>query len=134
MGMHSIILWALRFWVIFVFAGILMHGIEKAFLIPWLGNRRSHVIGSLLMILLILILTYFLVGTGGVMTNPGQLLIIGLLWSSLTVMADLIVMKFLLGEEISYIVHNYRLHPGRLHSLVILVMFISPLLFGYLLK
>lgn len=134
MGMQSLILWALRFWLVFVFVRILMHGIKNAFLIPRIGNQRSHILVSFIMITVILILTYFLTGTEGVRTNPGQLLMIGLLWSCLTVIADFIVLKFLFGEEISDILYNYKLNRGRFHFLVILVMLISPLILGYLIK
>lgn len=86
------------------------------------------------MILVVLILTYILVGTQGVTTTPGQLITVGLLWSSLTVTADILILKFLFRKELSDIFYNYTLHSGRLHSLVILSMFLAPIVLGHIVK
>jgi len=132
--MNSFILWGLRFWVIFAFSRVLMHGIKNAFLIPRLGNRRAHVVGSLVMITIVVLLTYLLVGHPDTRATLRELIIIGTLWAGLTFILDILVLRFLFGEEMSYILYNYKIHRGRLHSLVLLVMFICPLIFGYLIK
>lgn len=132
--MNSFILWGLRFWVIFAFARVLIHGIKNAFLIPRLGNRRAHLVSSFVMITIVVLFTYLLLGIPEARATVRELIIIGTLWAGLSFILDILVLRCIFGEEMSYILYNYKLHRGRLHSLVLLVMFISPLVFGYLLK
>lgn len=130
----SLFIWALRFWVIFVFFRIIIRGLRNAFIIPSIGEKRSHQFESLINIILILFLFWLLVGTSYVAPSLKVLLLIGITWVFLTFISETLLFYFVLKEPLPVIFYNYRILDGRLNVVVLITMLIAPLFWGYLMK
>ena len=61
-----------------------------------------------------------------------DLLLIGALWLTLTVVFEFGFGHYVIGHPWKYLLADYNIFKGRLWSLVLLVTFVSPLFWGYI--
>ena len=128
----EILLYSVGIWLLLLVLAIVNAGIREAFYKPKLGDNLGHAISSIIAIGYTLIITYFFVNYIKVSVTKIDLLLIGALWLTLTVVFEFGFGHYVMGHSWKYLLADYNIFKGRLWSLVLLVTFVSPLFWGYI--
>ena len=128
----KVLLYSVGIWLLLLVLAIVNAGISEAFYKPKLGDNPSHAISSIIAIGYTLIITYFFVDYIKVSVTKIDLLLIGALWLTLTVVFEFGFGHYVIGHSWRYLLADYNILKGRLWSLVLLVTFVSPLFWGYI--
>ena len=128
----KVFLYSAGIWLLLFVLAIVNAGIREAFYKPKLGDNLGHAISSIIAIGYTLIITYFFVNYIKVSVTKIDLLLIGALWLTLTVVFEFGFGHYVMGHSWEYLLADYNILKGRLWSLVLLVTFVSPLFWGYI--
>ena len=128
----EVLLYSVGIWLLLLVLAIVNAGIREAFYKPKLGDNLGHAISSIIAIGYTLIITYFFVNYIKVSVTKIDLLLIGALWLTLTVAFEFGFGHYVIGHPWKYLLADYNILKGRLWSLVLLVTFVSPLFWGYI--
>ena len=128
----KVFLYSVGIWLLLLVLAIVNAGIREAFYKPKLGDNLGHAISSIIAIGYTLIITYFFVNYIKVSVTKIDLLLIGALWLTLTVVFEFGFGHYVIGHSWRYLLADYNILKGRLWSLVLLVTFVSPLFWGYI--
>ena len=128
----KVFLYSVGIWLLLLVLAIVNAGIREAFYKPKLGDNLGHAISSIIAIGYTLIITYFFVNYIKVSVTKIDLLLIGALWLTLTVVFEFGFGHYVMGHSWKYLLADYNIFKGRLWSLVLLVTFVSPLFWGYI--
>ncbi len=128
----EVFLYSVGIWLLLLVLAIVNAGIREAFYKPKLGDNLGHAISSIIAIGYTLIITYFFVNYIKVSVTKIDLLLIGALWLTLTVVFEFGFGHYVMGHSWRYLLADYNILKGRLWSLVLLVTFVSPLFWGYI--
>ena len=128
----KVLLYSVGIWLLLLVLAIVNAGIREAFCKPKLGDNPGHAISSIIAIGYTLIITYFFVNHIKVSVTKIDLLLIGALWLTLTVVFEFGFGHYVIGHSWRYLLADYNILKGRLWSLVLLVTFVSPLFWGYI--
>ncbi len=128
----KVFLYSVGIWLLLLVLAIVNAGIREAFYKPKLGDNLGHAISSIIAIGYTLIITYFFVNYIKVSVTKIDLLLIGALWLTLTVVFEFGFGHYVMGHSWRYLLADYNILKGRLWSLVLLVTFVSPLFWGYI--
>jgi len=128
----EVFLYSVGIWLLLLVLAIVNAGIREAFYKPKLGDNLGHAISSIIAIGYTLIITYFFVNYIKVSVTKIDLLLIGALWLTLTVVFEFGFGHHVIGHSWRYLLADYNILRGRLWSLVLLVTFVSPLFWGYI--
>ena len=112
-------------WASLVVAAVFIGGLGNLFLSDRIGVYATHVIDVLLMIAATYGLSYMFV-TAHEIVDVRVLFGIGVAWSILTVGLELVVGRAVFGEPWARLRHVYNIKTGRLYSLVLLALLVSP--------
>jgi len=128
----EVLLYSVGIWLLLLVLAIVNAGIREAFYKPKLGDNPGHAISSIIAIGYTLIITYFFVNYIKVSVTKIDLLLIGALWLTLTVVFEFGFGHYVIGHSWRYLLADYNIFKGRLWSLVLLATFVSPLFWGYI--
>jgi hypothetical protein len=106
-------------------AAIVNAGIREAVITPRWGETCAHAISSITLSGAILAIVYFAFGMVGVREDH-DLFRMGMWWLTLTVAFEFLAGHYLFGNPWQKILADYNVIEGRLWSLVLVSMFISP--------
>lgn len=106
---------------------------REVVLVPRLGESSSHVISTGLLIAAILLISFWYFGRQLVPATDIELLLVGIMWSLLTVGFEFVV-GFVEGTPIAITLAQYNLFGGSVWISVPLTLLVAPLVFGSLLS
>ena len=118
---------SLTIWIVLILAEI-VHGILRAVaLVPFVGEFRSNQIGVFTGSAIILVIAYLTIRwIGAKRTN--ELLVVGIIWLTLTVAFEFSFGRFVMGLDWEEILAGYNLAAGGLMPLGLLVLLFSPII------
>ncbi len=124
---NMICLRSLAIWLIFIMVECLNGMVRELWLVSSLGDLRAHqvsfVIGSLLILMFASIFVRWLR-----ISNFSQAVSVGVLWVFLTVVFEIGLGRFVFGYSWGQIAADYDLSQGKLMSVGLLLLFLTPLI------
>lgn len=123
-------LYALGVWFILLILAILNGALREAFIRPRVGEQTAHIIGTITVICLFLIVIFLFISNLKIEYSKIDLLLVGAFWVILTVLFEFVFGHYVMGHPWSRLLADYNIFKGRLWSLVLLTIFISPIIFG----
>ncbi|HEY92240.1 MAG TPA: hypothetical protein G4O17_00645 [Dehalococcoidia bacterium] len=130
----GIFLYAFGVWVIFGILATINGVIRNKFYTPKIGEYPAHVISTVIAIFFIIIGTYLFVRFVKIDYSSIDLLLIGGFWVVLTVLFEFVFGHYVVGQPWEKLLADYNIIKGRLWSLFLFTLLISPLLIGLLLR
>lgn len=128
-GGRKAFLQALVVWIVLIVAEIL-HGIARGiFLVPLVGEFRSNQIGVFSGSLIILAITFAFIRWIGA-SRPLDLLGVGILWTAMTLVFELLFGRFVVGASWERLAADYNVLEGGLLPFGMAFLLLSPLLAG----
>ena len=126
----TLFLYSVGLWVVFVFLAILNGLIRNSVYGPKIGEHKGHVVSSVVAVCYILVVTYFFVNAVKLFVTLTDLLLIGLLWVTITVLFEFGFGHYVLGHSWGHLLSDYNIMKGRFWSLVLLATFGTPVFWG----
>lgn len=121
---------ALGFWTVLATVGVL-NGIFRGLVFErYVDAYTGHVVSTLLTGLPAFTIVMFLYFRSTTAHTDRELLIVGGLWTALTVGFEFGFGRFVMGHPWSRLLADYNLLAGRLWVLVLLLLLFGPLLIG----
>lgn len=124
-----VFIYPLGLWVAMAVFAVINGIFREVMLIPLIGERVGHVVSTVLLIVAILLLSYFYFTRSGIDYKRAELVGIGVVWVVLTVGFEFLV-GFLEGIPVSETLAQYDLLAGQVWIFVPLALLITPLVFG----
>lgn len=125
-----LLLYAFGIWFLFVIAAILNGLFRNYFVEPKVGEYAGHVISTIVLVCIILVVVSLFISRIKFDYTKTDLLLIGTIWLILSILFEFIFGHYVLGISWDTLFTDYNIFKGRIWSLVLLVEFISPSLFG----
>lgn len=116
---------SLLVWLIMVVAAILNGITRDQLMTPLIGAQPSLPLSSITLSLLILIITYLMVGFIGA-SSAGECFIVGFFWLLLTLAFEYLFAHYVLGRTWREINQVFDVTQGNLFTLALFVTVISP--------
>jgi hypothetical protein len=101
-------------------------GIRNAVYKPHLGDLAAHQISSIIFILAIFAVTYSALRFSNLVLTDTQSLYIGIVWLILTILFEFVAGHYVFGNPWENLIKDYNLLEGRIWSLVLLTILLSP--------
>jgi len=117
-----------------MFFAILNGSIRELLISPRLGENAGHVISSILLIILILIGTYYYLKYWLENYIKKDLIVIGSIWLVLTIGFEFIFGYYVTERTWQTLLAEYNLFAGRLWTLILLVTLTAPWLVAKFLR
>ena len=105
----KVFLYSVGIWLLLLVLAIVNAGIREAFYKPKLGDNLGHAISSIIAIGYTLIITYFFVNYIKTSATKIDLLLIGALWSTLTVAFEFGFGHYITGHSWKYLLADYNI-------------------------
>lgn len=125
------IVYPLGLWLVMAVLAVINGGMREVLLIPRIGERRGHVISTAVLVIVILVVSGLFFATTDIDYTRGELFLIGLGWTVLTVGFEFLV-GHLEGTPPAETVAQYDVRQGHVWIAVPVTLLASPLLFGWL--
>ncbi|MFB6150574.1 MAG: hypothetical protein ABEJ40_02085 [Haloarculaceae archaeon] len=122
----------LGLWLLMAFLAVLNGAFRETVIIPRTGEYAGHVLSTAILVAAILAVSFAYFTTTGVGYARGELLLVGVLWTVLTVGFEFLV-GYAEGTPVSETIGQYDVLAGQVWILVPLTLLTAPLLFGWLL-
>ncbi|CAN5529788.1 hypothetical protein BH10ACI2_BH10ACI2_07240 [soil metagenome] len=123
----SVALRGLVVWLVFIFAESINGTIREIFVKPILGDLRARQLSFLSAIVIIFaVASIFFRWIGE--TKRKHLLLVGLLWVSLTFGFEVFVGRMLLGISWEIILSDYNIFNGGLMTFGLIILAVTPIL------
>jgi hypothetical protein len=113
-------------WLFLVIAGVLNGVLRTSLLSPQMGEQTSYVVSTLILMIAVLICSWVLANRFLRHSATRDLLIICLLWVSLSASLELFLGHYVLGTPWVTLVQEYNLLSGRIRIVVLLTELIGP--------
>lgn len=117
---------SILFWFLFIPIAIINGIIRTSVYQPIIGDLKGHLVSSLIFSVLFIIYSYIFVKTYKGTFEKHDLLKIGLLWVSLTIIFEFGFGHYIAGHTWKYLLADYNIFRGRVWFLVLLVIAFSP--------
>jgi hypothetical protein len=124
--MKELLLRALVTWAIFVPFAFANGAIRDATYKPRVGDLAAHQISTVIAVVLFLLLSYITFSSYAQGASYAQLLVAGALMVFMTIVFEFGFGRFVRGFSWSYLLRDYNLAEGRVWSLFLLAMLLSP--------
>lgn len=124
----EIILIAIGLWFVFGILAILNAIIKNRLYRPYFGDLRAHQASSILLIIIIMVVSFFTFRLFDLNLNDIDALVIGTIWLCLTISFKFFAEHFIFGNSWKDILTDYNILRGRIWILVLFSTFISPYL------
>jgi len=118
---RAILVWLLFIPIVFINAAV-REIVYKPFTGELLAHQLSTIIGSVVFILL----AYFLLRHCIYQTSNYKLLLIGLLWVTLTVVFEFCLGRFVTGASWNEILYDYHIGQGRIWIFFLITILLTP--------
>ncbi len=115
-------------WLIFIPIVIINGWIRNFVYQPLLGELLAHQLSTIMAIGLWLLLVYLMLKRDLSLVNNYQLFIIGFVWLAITVVFEFGFGHYIAGHSWFKLLKDYNLSQGRLWSLFLLIIVLSPVL------
>ncbi len=115
---------AVGVWFGFVALAALVSGVRTAVLLPALGEHRAHQAATVATAALVLAATVLFVRATRL--RMGEAVRVGLLWLTMSIVAEFVLLHYWLGVAWSRLFADYDLRRGRLFALVLLTELVGP--------
>jgi hypothetical protein len=125
----SVLVGPLGVWVALAVLAVLNGAFREVVLIPRIGEYPGHVVSTLLLVALILAVSGAYFTTTGTAFSDTELLVVGVLWTLLTVGFEFLV-GYAEGTPVSVTLGQYDVLAGQVWILVPLTLLVAPTLFG----
>lgn len=116
-------------WLVLLVAAIGNGGIRERILEPHMGPLLAHQLSCVLLSAMIWVITWSAIGWVGAST-AGELLGVGALWVTLTVVFEFTFGRFGRGLSWHVLLSDYNLFRGRLFLLCLLSALLAPVVTG----
>ncbi len=113
-------------WFLFMILAIINGLIRNVVYKPIVGDLVAHQISSIIFIAVILIVTYIIFKLTSLKLNDSEALLTGTIWLTMTIVFEFIAGHYVFGNPWENIFADYDLFKGRLWSIVLLFIFLSP--------
>jgi hypothetical protein len=120
-------------WVVMAVVAVINGGIRETVLIPRVGEYAGHVVSTALLVAAILLVSAAYFSWTPVDYARGELVLVGLLWTVLTVGFEFLV-GYVEGTPVSVTLGQYDVLAGQVWIAVPVTLFVAPLLFGWYLS
>lgn len=127
-------LYSFGIWFILVIFAILNGAIRNAVYKPKLGELPAHQISTVIMVCIILLVVYLFIKKIKIDFTKTDLILIGVFWLFLTIVFEFIFGHYVMGNSWEVLFADYKIHKGRLWSLVLITTLIAPYFIGKILK
>ena len=120
-------------WFLLVILAILNGFIRQKFIIPKVGDRKAHIIGTIIFLIVqfIVIFVYIkLVSANRIL----DLLAIGFFWLMLTILFEFGFGHYIMKHPWSKLLADYNIFKGRIWVLVLINNIFAPVFSGYLIR
>lgn len=119
-------------WLLFLVIAIGAAGLREALLTPRVGEPAAHVMGTALVVAALALVIGLTIPWVVPSLQSHDLLLVGVLWTGLTVLFEFGFGRFVMGHSWSRLLHDYNLLAGRVWILVLLTTLLGPLVLGRL--
>ena len=126
----QLLLYPLGIWVVLAVVAIANGGFREVVLIPRIGEYPGHVVSTALLVVAILGLSFGYFQWTALRYTQVELLLVGVLWTSLTVGFEFLV-GYVENTPVSVTIGQYNVAAGQVWIAVPLTLLFSPLLFGW---
>ena len=126
--MKTIFIYALIVWVVLLFLAILNAGIRNSVYKPVVGDLFAHQISSVIFIAVIFGATYVLLKIPGINYVTMDLILIGVIWVSMTVIFEFGFGHYVMGNTWEKLLGDYNILEGRIWSLVLVANAVAPVI------
>jgi hypothetical protein len=123
------ILVPLGLWIVMAIVAILNGIFRETVVIPRIGEYRGHVASTALLVAAILAISYTYFTSTDTEYTRGELLIIGVAWTVLTVGFEFLV-GYVEGTPVEETISQYDVFAGQVWIAVPVALLTAPLLFG----
>jgi hypothetical protein len=124
----KIVIFTIAVWLVFMVVAIVNAGIRNQIFKPNFGELSAHQISSVTFIIAIITITYFALRVSQISLTTPQSIYVGLAWLTLTILFEFVAGHYVFGNPWQDLFMDYNLLKGRVWSLVLLVILISPYL------
>jgi uncharacterized membrane protein YhaH (DUF805 family) len=114
-------------WLLLTLAAVINGAVRQYVIMPRTGEAAAHVIATVVLCLVILAVSWFLVGFQR-LRDRGVLLRIGVVWLVATVVFEFVFGHYVMGQSWGRLLADYNILHGRIWVLVLLTTLFGPLL------
>lgn len=119
----------LGLWLAMAVVAVINGGFREAVLIPRVGKDTGHLLSTAALVAAILVLAWLYFRTTSVQYATRELLLIGVLWTVLTVVFEFLV-GYIEGTPVSVTLGQYNVFAGHVWIAVPLALLLAPVVFG----
>ena len=120
-------------WLIFMVCAIVNGVIRNTVFKPMVGEQTAHQISTIVFMTIIFILTYIVLRYSSLKISDSETLLIGGIWLVLTIAFEFLAGHYAFGNSWEHLLADYNILKGRIWSLVLVTIFLSPYLSNKLL-
>ena len=113
-------------WFLFMVLAIINAAIRNNTFKPIFGNLLAHQISTLIFIVIILVVTYLVLRFSSIELTNNQALLMGILWFIFTILFEFLAGHFVFGNSWDKLFADYNILQGRIWSLVLITLLVSP--------
>lgn len=123
---------AIVVWVGLLAVAMAAAALREGLLTPRIGEAAAHVSGTVVVVAALLVVIGLSVRWVVPTLTSGRLVLLGVLWTALTVGFELAFGRLVVGHTWSRLLHDYDVLSGRVWILVPLTTLLGPLVLGRL--
>jgi hypothetical protein len=113
-------------WFLFMILAIINAGIRNGVFKSKFGDLVAHQISTIIFILLILFVTYFVFRFSNIELSNTESIFIGLIWLISTIIFEFIAGHYAFGNSWDKLFADYNIIKGRIWSLVLITILFAP--------
>lgn len=125
---------AVGMWLVLLAIAVSVGTVRALLIEPLMGEQTAHVVGTLGVVCVMLIVTYFYVRRIRSQSAVVNLWLIGGLWLLLTVGFEFLFFHYVMGKPWDALLMDYNIFEGRIWILVLAVTFLGPPITGQFLR
>jgi hypothetical protein len=115
-------------WFLFMIFAIINAVVRNGFYKPIIGDLRAHQLSTIIFIAIIIIVTYLIFRFSKIELTTQQTFIIGTIWLLATIFFEFLAGHYAFGNSWDKLLADYNILKGRIWSLVLIAIFLSPYL------
>lgn len=124
--MKALLLKGLLMWLLFAVVAITSGILREKFLTPRLGSKRAHQIGTVLVLIAIFLLIYFLLGNTLLKASASQAWMLGFTWLGMTICFEFLFGHYVVGHSWEHLLADYNIFKGKIWALFLVGITIFP--------
>jgi hypothetical protein len=113
-------------WLLFMILAIINAGIRNGIYKPMVGDLTAHQISTIVFMILILFVSYFIFRISHIEMSDFEALFMGLIWLIFTIMFEFIAGHYIFGNSWDKLFMDYNILKGRIWSLVLVTIILAP--------